>query len=177
AICVLDLVRARRQAVLQEPLEHQLAESPTRLRRAQQVLERGDVLRELADALTLLAEGPELPGQIRERALRRAGLCDELLFGRAKGPLELGAKLAHRHPVRDAQLVDARAEDVDRRRGGGWRSRSARDDQQRRARDRHAAERDNDARFHSGPPDPMFHVERPFYLIWSRLSATIIERI
>ena len=60
AIGVLDLVRRRGQRVVQQPLQEQLAETAAGLRRAQQVLERPDVLRELADPLALLGKRAEL---------------------------------------------------------------------------------------------------------------------
>ena len=59
---VLDFVRRRRQRVVQETLEEQLAETAAGLWRAKKVLQRADVLRELSDPLALLAQAAELPG-------------------------------------------------------------------------------------------------------------------
>src|SRR5207302_3027118 len=84
---VLGLVRACRQAVRQEPLEHELAEAPACLWSAQEVLQRADVLRELADARALLAERAELAREVGERALRRTGLRHQLLLRRSERAL------------------------------------------------------------------------------------------
>src|SRR5207249_175944 len=95
AVRELDLVCARRQAVLQKPLEHELAEATTRLRRAKQVLQRADVLRKITDTHALLSERAKLSREIRERPLRRRRLRDERLLRRAERALHLATQLAH----------------------------------------------------------------------------------
>src|SRR5438105_14252597 len=94
AVGELRLERAGGQAVRQQALEHELTEPTAGLRRAQQVLQRADVLREIADAHALLAERAELARDVGELTLGRRGLRHELLFGRPERALELGAQLA-----------------------------------------------------------------------------------
>src|SRR5206468_4085666 len=114
AVRELDLVCARRQAVLQKPLEHELAEATTRLRRAKQVLQRADVLRKITDTHALLSERAKLSREIRERPLRRRRLRDKRLLRRAERALHLAAQLAHELRVRDACVLDAATQDLER---------------------------------------------------------------
>src|SRR5439155_9834578 len=93
---VLDLVRGRREGIVKKPFEEELAKSAAGLRRAQEILKRADVLGELTDPLALLRQRAELPREIAERSLSRAGLAVQLVLRGSERAAQIGPQIRHR---------------------------------------------------------------------------------
>ena len=70
-------------------------------------MKRADVLRELADAGALLTQRRELHAEIREGALCRTRLREQLLLGRPERALHLGPEIDERLGVRGPQLAES----------------------------------------------------------------------
>src|SRR5207247_1410599 len=93
---VLDLVRGRREGIWKKQFEEELAKSAAGLRRAQEILKRADVLGELTDPLALLGQRAELPREVAERSLSRAGLAGQLVLRGSERAAQIGPQIRHR---------------------------------------------------------------------------------
>ena len=81
-------------------------------------MQRADVLREVPHPRALLAENSELLPEVRERALRRAALSEDLLLGLTERPADVGPQLADGLGAGGAELGDGLSEHGEIRRDG-----------------------------------------------------------